>query len=59
LRYVYGVVTGSLLTYADVQYLKADRVEITGKAHIQIDGDYFGMTPANITVVPDALRLIF
>jgi YegS/Rv2252/BmrU family lipid kinase len=59
LRYVYGVVTGSLLTYADVQYLKANRVEITGKAHIQIDGDYFGMTPANITVVPDALRLIF
>jgi YegS/Rv2252/BmrU family lipid kinase len=59
LRYVYGIVTGTHLRYADVEYLKADHVEITGEAHIQIDGDYFGMTPAKISVAPDALRLIF
>jgi diacylglycerol kinase (ATP) len=58
-RYVLGIVTGSHLRFADVEYLKATQIQVKGHAHIQIDGDYFGMTPAEISVVPNALRLVF
>jgi diacylglycerol kinase (ATP) len=59
LRYVFGIATGSHLKFADVEYLKAGEIAIKGHAHIQIDGDYFGMTPAEISIVPSALRLIY
>ena len=59
LRYILGIVTGSHLKFGDVEYLKAGQIAIKGHAHIQIDGDYFGMTPAEISIVPNALRLIF
>jgi YegS/Rv2252/BmrU family lipid kinase len=59
IRYVFGIVTGRHLAFQDIEYLKAGSIEIQGKAHIQIDGDYLGMTPAKIDIVPNALRLIF
>jgi diacylglycerol kinase (ATP) len=59
IRYVFGIVAGRHLTFKDIEYLKAGSIEIQGKAHIQIDGDYIGMTPAKIDIVPNALRLIF
>lgn len=59
IRYVLGIVTGRHLAFQDIEYLKAGSIEIQGKAHIQIDGDYLGMTPAKIDIVRDALRLIF
>ena len=59
LRYILGIVTGSHLKFADVEYLNAREVAIKGHAHIQIDGDYFSMTPAEISIVPNALRLVF
>lgn len=59
LRYVFGIATGSHLRFKDVEYLKAKRIKIDGNAHIQIDGDYFGMTPAKIEVAPNTLRLIY
>ena len=58
-RYILGIVTGSHLKFADVEYLQAEQIAIKGSAHIQIDGDYFGMTPAEISIVPNALRLVF
>jgi len=58
-RYVFGILTGTHLKYADIEYKKAERIEIKGSAHIQIDGDYFGMTPAKVEIVPNALNLIF
>ncbi|MBI5188371.1 MAG: diacylglycerol kinase family lipid kinase [Nitrospirae bacterium] len=58
-RYVCGIVAGRHLRFSDVEYLKAESIEINGNAHIQIDGDYFGMTPAKIEVVPNILRLIY
>ena len=58
-RYILGIVTGSHLKFADVEYLKAREIAIKGHAHIQIDGDYFGMTPAEISIVPNALRHVF
>ncbi len=58
LRYAAGVVRGRHLKQTDVVYLKASQISITGNAHIQIDGDYLGTTPAIITIVKDALRIV-
>ena len=59
LRYVFGILTKTHLKYEDVEYLKAGKVEISGSSHVQIDGDYFGMTPVTVEIVKDALRLVF
>jgi YegS/Rv2252/BmrU family lipid kinase len=59
LRYAFGVIMGSHLRYRDVTYLKTDAVHIEGEARVQIDGDFLGTTPADITVVPDAVKLVF
>lgn len=58
LRYAAGVIRGTHLKQKDVLYLKAEQICITGNAHIQLDGDRFGTTPATITIVKDALRLV-
>jgi YegS/Rv2252/BmrU family lipid kinase len=59
LRYIYGIFRGRHLRLKDITYLKGDSVGIEGIARIQTDGDYLGTTPATITVVPDALKLIY
>ncbi len=59
LRYVLGILRGRHLQFHDVGYTKATALEVRGSAHIQIDGDYLGMTPATIEVVPDILRLVY
>lgn len=59
LRYAFGIVMGRHLGFEDVTYVKAISVRVDGKARVQIDGDYAGATPASITVVPDALKLVF
>jgi len=59
LRYVFGIVTGRHLRFRDVEYIKATTVDIKGSAHVQIDGDYFGMTPVMVDIAPNILKLIF
>ncbi len=59
LRYAIGVIRGKHLAYRDVIYLKAFEVEVRGNAHIQIDGDYLGPTPAKISAVRDVLTLAY
>lgn len=59
LRYVYGIIRGRHLRYRDVEYLKSAETEIKGVAHIQIDGDYLGVSPAKISVAENSLRLIW
>lgn len=59
LRYVFGIVTKTHLRYEDVEYLKAEEIEISGSSHVQVDGDYVGTTPAKVEIVRDALRLVF
>jgi YegS/Rv2252/BmrU family lipid kinase len=59
LRYIYGIFRERHLRLKDITYLKGDSLRIEGIARIQTDGDYLGTTPAIITVVPDALQLIY
>jgi diacylglycerol kinase (ATP) len=59
LRYSMGVLLGTHLRYRDVVYLKASRIDIQGRAHIQVDGDYLGLSPARISVAESAVNLIF
>ena len=59
IRYVTGIVTGKHLSFRDVEYVKAKNIDVKGDAHIQIDGEYFGRSPAKIEVVPDIVRIIF
>ena len=59
LRYAWGIVRGNHLLYKDVIYAKALHISVLGKAHIQIDGDYLGTTPADITVEKDALMVAY
>jgi len=59
LRYVLGVLTGRHLGFRDVIYRKAVSVKVEGTAHIQMDGDYLGKSPATVTVAPDALKLVY
>lgn len=58
IRYISGIINKSHLKFKDISYFKASEIEIEGNAHIQIDGDYLGTTPAKIDVVPNALQLI-
>lgn len=58
-RYVVGVLTKSHLRFKDVEYLMAQKIQIDGSAHVQIDGDYLGMTPALIETAPVTVRLIY
>ena len=59
LRYVFKIMTGRLFDERDIVYLKSASIEVLGTAHIQIDGDYLGITPAKITVEKDALQIIY
>jgi len=58
-RYVMGILTKSHLGFRDVEYLMAQKIQIDGSAHVQIDGDYLGMTPALIETAPVTVRLIY
>ncbi|MEW6739042.1 MAG: diacylglycerol/lipid kinase family protein [Nitrospirota bacterium] len=58
IRYISGIIKGGHLKLKDISYFRASEIEIQGNAHIQIDGDYLGTTPAKIDVAPDALRLV-
>ena len=58
-RYVSGIIAKRHLKFSDITYLQAKNIEIKGNAHIQIDGDYLGKTPARIEIVPNALRLVY
>ncbi|MGC9045451.1 MAG: diacylglycerol/lipid kinase family protein [Thermodesulfovibrio sp.] len=54
-----GVIFGKHIKMRDTEYFRTEFLEITGDAHVQIDGDYFGKTPARIEIVKDALNLVF
>lgn len=52
------IITKNHLEIKDISYFRASEIEIEGNAHIQIDGDYLGVTPAKIEISANALRLV-
>jgi YegS/Rv2252/BmrU family lipid kinase len=59
LRYVLGIITRRHLKLKDITYTKAENVDVEGISDIQVDGDFVGKSPARISVVPNALRLVY
>jgi YegS/Rv2252/BmrU family lipid kinase len=59
LRYVFGIITRRHLKLKDITYTKTENIEVEGVSDIQVDGDFVGRTPAQITSVPGALRLVY
>jgi YegS/Rv2252/BmrU family lipid kinase len=39
--------------------IKGKDIDVRGESHVQVDGDYLGVTPASITTEPDALWLVY
>jgi YegS/Rv2252/BmrU family lipid kinase len=58
-KYTLGILSGRHLKLKNITYIKAKDIEVKGTAHVQVDGDYLGKTPASLTVVPDAVKLIY
>jgi YegS/Rv2252/BmrU family lipid kinase len=58
LRFALGIVRRTHLRDPHVVYVQAAQIDIQGDAYIQLDGDFFGETPARITTEQNALRLI-
>jgi len=58
LRFVMGILRKTHLSNPKVRYLRATEVSVRGAAHVQLDGDYFGTTPAMFTIEQNALRLM-
>jgi YegS/Rv2252/BmrU family lipid kinase len=59
LRYSNALLRDRLSQATGVTCLKCRDVEVEGKAHIQVDGEYLGTSPASMTVVPEALRIVY
>ncbi|KJR41867.1 hypothetical protein MCHI_002244 [Candidatus Magnetoovum chiemensis] len=59
LRYALGIVTKTHTNFRDVKYIKCAEIKIDGDAQIQIDGDYFGKTPAYIDIAANAVKLVY
>lgn len=60
LRYIWNLQRGSLILLPDVQYVQGKQIVIQKRGHhkIHIDGEYYGKTPAEITVAPSALKVV-
>jgi len=59
LRYLVSGLLGRHLRLKDILYMPIEWVEVDGTAHIQVDGEYIGTTPAMIDIVPSGAKMIF
>ncbi|MEJ5226789.1 diacylglycerol kinase family protein [Thermodesulfovibrio sp.] len=56
---IFAVLFGRHLKMKKTDYFSAESLKVTGDAHVQIDGDYFGKTPVEISLIKNALNLVF
>jgi len=56
--YMTAVTLRQVKSMPGVRTLRTQRVEFSGDAHLQIDGEYAGRLPATLELVPDALTLL-
>ena len=61
-KYFAGLALGRLAGLKGVEVLRAARVRLSGpedgRVYVQIDGEYAGHLPAEVSIVPDALTLL-
>ncbi|MFA5353175.1 MAG: diacylglycerol kinase family protein [Thermodesulfovibrionales bacterium] len=58
LRYLWGILKGRHLDFDDISSFQSTEIEVQGRAHVQVDGDYAGMTPVQVGVAFEALNLV-
>ena len=56
--YMTAVTLRQVKSMPGVRSVRAQRVEFSGSAHLQIDGEYAGRLPASLEMTPDALTLL-
>ncbi len=56
--YMLAVSLRQVQSMPGVRTVRAPRVEFSGVAHLQVDGEYGGGLPASLDMVPDALTLL-
>ena len=58
--YFAGMALGRLEGMKGVTVLRAREIKLSSgaKVHVQIDGEYAGQLPAELRIVPDAVRLL-
>lgn len=59
LWYVANIVIGRHLSLPTVQCIECMSIRVEGTAHIQIDGDYFGESPALIETAQETVNLLY
>ena len=58
-RVTMGIVSMSGVRAPGITQIRCHEVQILDPAHMQIDGDYLCRSQATVTVIPQALRLIY
>jgi diacylglycerol kinase (ATP) len=56
--YMTAVTLRQIKSMPGVRSVRAQHVEFSGSAHLQIDGEYAGRLPASLEMAPDALTLL-
>ena len=56
--YMTAVTLRQIKKMPGVRSIRTPRIEFSGSAHLQIDGEYAGRLPASLEIAPDALTLL-
>ena len=56
--YMTAVTLRQIKSMPGVRFVRTQRIEFSGSAHLQIDGEYAGRLPASLEMAPDALTLL-
>lgn len=59
LKTIRDIVTGRINTKRWVRFLTGRKLSIEGTAPIQVDGEFVGYTPSEITIRPGALKVVY
>lgn len=60
LRYIWELHKGDLTALPDVEHIQAKHISIErhGRHKLHLDGEYYGRTPVEISIVPSALKVV-
>ncbi len=60
LRYIWELHKGDLTALPDVEHIQTKHISIErhGRHKVHVDGEYYGKTPVEISIVPSALKIV-